>query len=178
MIYLFDCVVEVYGQICYEVLVGFKWVLFKMVEINVVIGGEFFGGLIVQGYIVGKDGVYVGILLVEMIVKWGKKFLQIYVDIEECYGWLEMVEDDFFFVFEDKEYFKRCIYQDKDLFDFGLEVDYISDMDGVKVYFVNGGWIIVWFFGIEFFLWVFCEMFVVQMVCECIDKVVKYYYFE
>ena len=176
--HLLDRVAEAHGQTCYEVPVGFKWVSSKMAETNAVIGGESSGGLTVQGHIAGKDGVYAGTLLVEMIAKRGKKLSQIYADIEERYGRLEMVEDDFSFAPEDKEYLKRRIYQDKDLPDFGLEVDHISDMDGVKVYFANGGWIIVRFSGTEPLLRVFCEMPVAQMARECIDKVVKHYHFE
>ena len=49
---------------------------------------------------------------------------------------------------------------------------------GVKVYFANGGCIIVRFSGTEPLLRVFCEMPVAQMARECIDKVVKHYHFE
>ena len=175
---LLDRVAEAHGQTCYEVPVGFKWVSSKMAETNAVIGGESSGGLTVQGHIAGKDGVYAGTLLVEMIAKRGKKLSQIYADIEERYGRLEMVEDDFSFAPEDKDRLKQRIYQDKDLPDFSLGVDHISDMDGVKVYFVNGGWIIVRFSGTEPLLRVFCEMPVAEMARECIDKVVKHYHFE
>ena len=176
--HLLDRVAEAHGQTCYEVPVGFKWVSSKMAETSAIIGGESSGGLTVKGHIAGKDGIYAGTLLVEMIAKRGKKLSQIYADIEERYGRLEMVEDDFSFAPEDKDRLKQRIYQDKDLPDFSLEVDHISDMDGVKVYFVNGGWIIVRFSGTEPLLRVFCEMPVAQMARECIDKVVKHYHFE
>ena len=176
--HLLDRVAEAHGQTCYEVPVGFKWVSSKMAETSAIIGGESSGGLTVKGHIAGKDGIYAGTLLVEMIAKRGKKLSQIYADIEERYGRLEMVEDDFSFAPEDKDRLKQRIYQDKDLPDFSLEVDHISDMDGVKVYFVNGGWIIVRFSGTEPLLRVFCEMPVAEMARECIDKVVKHYHFE
>ena len=176
--HLLDRVAEAHGQTCYEVPVGFKWVSSKMAETGAVIGGESSGGLTVKGHIAGKDGVYAGTLLVEMIAKRGKKLSQIYADIEERYGRLEMVEDDFSFASEDKEALKKRIYEEKDLPDFGLEIDHISDMDGVKVYFANGGWIIVRFSGTEPLLRVFCEMPDAEMARACIDEVVEHYQFE
>ena len=39
-----------------------------------------------------------------------------------------------------------------------LEIDKISYLDGCKVYFKNGGWIIARFSGTEPLLRIFCEM--------------------
>ena len=38
------------------------------------------------------------------------------------------------------------------------EVDHVSYLDGCKVYFKNGGWIIARFSGTEPLLRIFCEM--------------------
>ncbi|WP_130866511.1 phosphoglucomutase/phosphomannomutase family protein [Acidipropionibacterium timonense] len=173
--HLLDRVAEAHGQRCYEVPVGFKWISSKMAETDAVIGGESSGGLTVKGHIQGKDGVYAASLLVEMIARKGRSLSQIYADIEERYGRLEMVEDDFGFTPERKAELTQQIHVDKDLPDFGLEVDHVSDLDGVKVYFRNGGWVIVRFSGTEPLLRVFAEMPEAAMAQECIDKVVAKY---
>lgn len=173
--HLLDRVAEAHGQTCHEVPVGFKWVSAKMAETGAVIGGESSGGLTVKGHIAGKDGVYAGTLLVEMIAKRGKKLSEIYADIEQRYGRLEMVEDDFSFDPADKAALRTRIYEDKDLPDFGLDVERVGDMDGVKVYFANGGWLIIRFSGTEPLLRVFCEMPDARTARDCIDKVVAHY---
>ncbi|AZZ41047.1 phosphonomutase [Acidipropionibacterium jensenii] len=173
--HLLDRVAEAHGQKCYEVPVGFKWVSSKMAETGAVIGGESSGGLTVKGHISGKDGVYAGTLLVEMIARRGKPLSQIYADIVERYGSFEMVEDDFSFAPEAKEGLRRRIYVDKDLPAFDLAVDHVSDMDGIKVYFSNGGWLIVRFSGTEPLLRVFCEMPDAALAQRCVDAVVDKY---
>lgn len=173
--HLLDRVAEAHGQKCYEVPVGFKWVSSKMAETGAVIGGESSGGLTVKGHISGKDGVYAGTLLVEMIARKGKPLSQIYADIVERYGSLEMVEDDFSFDPAVKEALKQRIYVDQDLPEFEVPVDHISDMDGIKVYFDNGGWLIVRFSGTEPLLRVFCEMPDADLARRCIDAVVAEY---
>lgn len=173
--HLLDRVAEAHGQKCYEVPVGFKWVSSKMAETGAVIGGESSGGLTVKGHISGKDGVYAGTLLVEMIARRGKPLSQIYADIEKRYGHLEMIEDGFSFAPEAKEGLKKRIYVDQDLPAFDFEIDHISHMDGVKVYFRNGGWIIVRFSGTEPLLRVFCEMPDASSAQRCIDAVVAKY---
>lgn len=67
--HLLDRIAEDFGETCYEVPVGFKYVSAKMVETGAIIGGESSGGLTVRGHIQGKDGIYAAALLVEAIAK-------------------------------------------------------------------------------------------------------------
>ena len=50
------------------------------------------------------------------------------------------------------------IYVRRELPALPFEVDHIGDLDGIKVYFRNGGWVIARFSGTEPLLRVFCEM--------------------
>lgn len=101
--HMLDRVAESFGQKCYEVPVGFKYISSKMEETDAIIGGESSGGLTVKGHINGKDGVYAAMLLVEMIAVTGKKISQIARDIEEEYGSIYMEERDYKFTPERKE---------------------------------------------------------------------------
>ena len=56
--HLLDRLARSFGQTCYEVPVGFKWISSKMDETGAIIGGESSGGLTVKGHISGKDGIY------------------------------------------------------------------------------------------------------------------------
>ena len=156
--HMLDKVAERFGEKCYEVPVGFKWVSAKMTETNAIIGGESSGGLTVKGHINGKDGVYAAALLVEMIAVTGKKLSQIYKDIEDECGQIFMEERDYRFSHEKKIEMTKTLLEDKKVPELPFEIDHISYMDGCKVYFANGGWVVARFSGTEPLLRIFCEM--------------------
>jgi len=156
--HLLDRIADDFNEICYEVPVGFKNVSSKMIETNAIIGGESSGGLTVRGHIQGKDGIYAAALLVEMIASTGRKLSEIYREITDRYGVFEMEEADFTFSLERKDEITQTLFKDKLLPDFTGEIEKVSYMDGCKVYFKSGGWIITRFSGTEPLLRIFCEM--------------------
>lgn len=156
--HMLDKVAENFGEKCYEVPVGFKYISAKMQETDAVIGGESSGGLTVRGHIKGKDGIYAAALLVEMIAVTGKKLSEIYGDIEAECGSIFMEERDYKFNQEKKECIYKQLMEDKDLPELPFEIEKVSYLDGCKVYFKNGGWIIARFSGTEPLLRIFCEM--------------------
>ena len=156
--HLLDAISSNFGQSCYEVPVGFKYVSAKMLETDALIGGESSGGLTVKGHIHGKDGIYAAALLVEMIAVSGKSLSALWQEIEEKYGRYEMAECDFTFSKARKMEIRRLLMEEKHLPDFGLPIERISYEDGCKVYFRSGGWIIARFSGTEPLIRIFCEM--------------------
>lgn len=153
-----DMVAESFGEKCYEVPVGFKYISSKMYETNALIGGESSGGLTVRGHINGKDGIYAAILLIEMIAVTGKKLSDIIRDLEAEYGTIDMEERDYTFSMEKKEEIVQILFVDKYLPELPFEIEKVSYLDGCKVYFKNGGWIVARFSGTEPLLRIFCEM--------------------
>ncbi|MDR1642612.1 MAG: phosphoglucomutase/phosphomannomutase family protein [Clostridiales bacterium] len=156
--HMLDRIAAKFGEACYEVPVGFKYISSKMAETNSVIGGESSGGLTVRGHIQGKDGIYAAALLVEMIAVTGRKLSEIYKDIESEFGSFEMEESNLSFSVERKAQVMNTLLEEKLLPDFPLEIEKVSYMDGCKVYFKNGGWIIGRFSGTEPLMRIFCEM--------------------
>lgn len=153
-----DRMAEEFGETCYEVPVGFKHISAKMQEMDAIIGGESSGGLTVRGHIHGKDGIYAASLLVEMIAVTGKKLSELAREIDEKYGTTFMSETSLRFAAARKAELTKLLYEDRLIPDFGIPVDHVSYLDGCKVYFQNGGWIIARFSGTEPLLRVFCEM--------------------
>lgn len=154
-----DAIAEKYGEVCYEVPVGFKHISSKMRETGAILGGESSGGLTVVGHINGKDGVYAAALLIEMLAVTGKKLSELIRMVEEECGTLYMVEDSYSFTEQVKQSLMKRLFEDKDLPNMQpYEVKRISYEDGCKVYFTNGGWIIARFSGTEPLLRIFCEM--------------------
>ena len=156
--HMLDKVAARFGEKCYEVPVGFKYVSAKMAETDALIGGESSGGLTVRGHINGKDGIYAAMLLIEMIALTGRNISQIYREIEAECGSIYMEERSLSFTPEKKQYLYDLLFEKHVLPRLPFEADHISHMDGVKVYFKNGGWVIARFSGTEPLLRVFCEM--------------------
>ncbi len=153
-----DRMAESYGQVCYEVPVGFKHISSKMQETGAIIGGESSGGLTVMGHINGKDGIYAASLLVEMIAVTGKKLSELMREIGEEYGETFMAEHSYRFTYEKKEELMRILFEEKKIPEFDLSIERISYLDGCKVYFADGTWIIARFSGTEPLIRIFCEM--------------------
>lgn len=156
--HMLDRMAEAFGEVCYEVPVGFKHISSKMQESGAIIGGESSGGLTVRGHINGKDGIYAASLLVEMIAVTGKRLSELIAEIHEKYGNAYMEERSYQFAVERKEELKKILFQDKLLPEFDLTIEKVSYLDGCKVYFQNGGWISARFSGTEPLLRIFCEM--------------------
>lgn len=172
--HMLDKVAERFGEKCYEVPVGFKYISAKMTETDAIIGGESSGGLTVKGHISGKDGVYAAALLVEMIAKTGKKLSQIYSDIEAECGQIHMEERDYKFTQEKKAAMQHLLMEEKKLPELPYAIDHVSYLDGSKVYFENGGWVIARFSGTEPLLRIFCEMSDAEQAKEVVDLYEKF----
>lgn len=160
--HLLDRIAEAYGCTCHEVPVGFKHISSKMEETNALIGGESSGGLTIRGHIKGKDGIFASTLLVEMICVTELKLSEMLDEIYNKYGKTVMHEYDTKFTEEKKKELMDLLFTQKKLPDFenvlNFEIDRISYLDGVKVYFKNGGWVIIRFSGTEPLIRVFSEM--------------------
>lgn len=166
---LLDDVAEMFGETCYEVPVGFKWVSGKMRETDAIIGGESSGGLTVRGHISGKDGIYAAMLLVEMIAVVGKPMSQIYDEITGQFPPHYMAETDFAFDPERKPEILKTLMEDRLLPEFSETVVRASYADGCKVYFEDG-WIIARFSGTEPLLRIFCELPDQERAEHCCDE--------
>ena len=146
--HLLDRVAEKFGQTCYEVPVGFKWISAKMAETDAIIGGESSGGLAVRGHISGKDGIYAASLLVEMLAVTEKSISEIYREITDTVGTLVYREADFRMTPARKSELQELLFE-KNLLPSMEHVCRINREDGVKLYFEDGSWVICRFSGTE-----------------------------
>ena len=155
--HLLDRIAEDFGETCYEVPVGFKYISGKMAATGAIIGGESSGGLTVRGHIPGKDGIYAAALLIEMLATTGKSLSALWAEIETRYGRYEMTEHAFRFTQEKRAAIHKTLVEDKLLPVFGKAISQVSYLDGCKVYFQDGSWIIARFSGTEPLLRILCE---------------------
>jgi phosphomannomutase len=69
-----------------EVPVGFKHVVKLMLEGDVLIGGEESGGIGVKGYLPERDGLFNGLLLLEVLARRRQSLTTLLRDLEQRYG--------------------------------------------------------------------------------------------
>lgn len=155
--HLLDAIAEDAGEKCYEVPVGFKHISSKMAETDAVIGGESSGGLTIRGHIKGKDGIFAAALLVEMICVTGKRLGEMLKELEEKFGSFYMEEANLSFHPKEKDRLIHLLFEEKKLPEFHEEIREVSYLDGVKVYFKDGSWIIARFSGTEPLIRIFAE---------------------
>ena len=155
--HMLDAIAKDLGEECYEVPVGFKYISSKICETDAILGGESSGGLTVRGHINGKDSIYAATLFVEMLCKTGMTATEMMKMLREKYGNYEMVESNVRFEPSYKAVITKIVFEDKQLPDFGREIERVSYEDGCKVYFKDGGFIICRFSGTEPLLRIFAE---------------------
>lgn len=77
---------EKYGLEIDTTPIGFKYVAEKIITGDVLVGGEESGGLAVKGHIPERDGIYIGLLIAEMMVKSGKPLSKLVQDLFDEFG--------------------------------------------------------------------------------------------
>lgn len=154
--HMLDKIAESFGEKCYEVPVGFKYISSKIDEVDAVLGGESSGGLTVRGHIHGKDSVYAASLFAEMVSVTGKSPSELLDELKKEFGSYVLVEDDMRFVPEIKPIVQKTLMEDKLLPEFKDEITRVNYEDGCKVYFEDG-FVICRFSGTEPLLRIFAE---------------------
>ena len=153
-----DRIAAAYGQACYEVPVGFKYVSAKMAETGAFLGGEGSGGLTVAGHINGKDAIYAATLLVETIAKTGKKLSELAREVREKFGDFVLEESNLTFPADRKEELTRRIYREHELPSLPEKPVRVSYQDGCKLWFADDSWLLIRFSGTEPLLRIFAEV--------------------
>ncbi len=170
--HMLDKVAESFGEKCYEVPVGFKYISSKLDEVDAVLGGESSGGLTVRGHIYGKDSIYATALFIEMVCAIGKTPQAIWKELSERYGNYSMVEDNLSFEPADKERIHRLLMIEKKLPVFeGKEIVRANYEDGCKIYFEDDSFVICRFSGTEPLLRIFAESRDTESAQKLIDTV-------
>jgi phosphomannomutase len=66
--------------------VGFKYISQKMMEEDVLVGGEESGGIAVKGHIPERDGIWDGLVIMEFMAKTGKTLQQLIQEVYDITG--------------------------------------------------------------------------------------------
>ncbi|MGA7910902.1 MAG: phosphoglucomutase/phosphomannomutase family protein [Candidatus Dormiibacterota bacterium] len=150
-----------FGCRVYEVPVGFKNIAPKMIESEAVLGGEESGGFAVRGHIPERDGILVGLLFADMMVKSGKPISQILADLEQRVGPHAYARHDIHLTREtydaDRKRILETLENNEPQEVAGVRVQRVRADDGFKFYLEDGSWVLLRASGTEPLIRVYSE---------------------
>jgi len=142
-----------FGATVYEVPVGFKNVAPKMMETDAVLGGEESGGFAIKGHIPERDGILIGLLFADMIVKLGQPLSQILAGLEKRVGPHSYARHDIHLNRETYDQDRKRILHTLETHEpsevAGIKVERIRSDDGFKFYLADGSWVLLRASGTE-----------------------------
>jgi phosphomannomutase len=137
--------------------IGFKYICTHMVEDDVLIGAEESGGIAIKGHIPERDGIWMGLALMEYCLKMGKTIKELIEDVYEITGSFAVERYDLHLEESKKvaiiERAKSGSYEH-----FGAyKIESIEDTDGFKFRLNTGSWVMIRPSGTEPVLRVYAE---------------------
>jgi phosphomannomutase len=146
-----------FGRTLHETPIGFKYICELMLEQNILIGGEESGGIGTNLYIPERDATVSALLLAELMAWHGKSLGELLAVLTAEFGEYHYGRVDLDLKPGQKE--KAIAHFSNRKLSSILEfaVVHREDMDGIKLYLSDGGWVMVRASGTENLLRVYCE---------------------
>jgi alpha-D-glucose phosphate-specific phosphoglucomutase len=154
---LIDKIAAKFGRILHEVPIGFKYICELMLERNILAGGEESGGFGTSLYLPERDATVSALFLAELMAWHGKTLGQLLAALHSEFGEYHYGRVDLDVQPEQKQ--KAIAYLSDSAFTHLLEWPTVrrENMDGVKVYLGDIGWVMVRASGTENLLRVYSE---------------------
>ncbi|HWZ25346.1 MAG TPA: phosphoglucomutase/phosphomannomutase family protein [Verrucomicrobiae bacterium] len=154
---LIDKIAARFGRTLHEVPIGFKYICELMLERNILAGGEESGGFGTSLYLPERDATVSALFLAELMAWHGKTLGQLLAALHSEFGEYHYGRVDLDVQPEQKQ--KAIAYFSDSSFTHILEwpVTRRENMDGIKVYLGDVGWVMVRASGTETLLRVYSE---------------------
>ncbi|PYT15324.1 MAG: hypothetical protein DMF51_06895 [Acidobacteria bacterium] len=146
-----------FGLPFFDLPVGFKHIARLMLEQDILIGGEESGGIGVKRYLPERDGILIGLLLLEMLTTGDRKLSRRVARLEKEFGRYAYRRVDLPMPVESARVAVARIKEDPPSRLDTLAVEAIDTLDGVRLLFGDHGWILFRGSGTEPILRVYCE---------------------
>lgn len=148
---------EQYGLEQETTKIGFKYICDIMIADDVLIGGEESGGIAIKGHIPERDGIWMGMVIWEYMMKTGKSLDELIEDIYEKVGSFAVERYDL----KIDEALKQSIVEhckNRSYTQFGsYQIESVEDLDGYKFHLGNEEWVMIRPSGTEPVLRVYAE---------------------
>ncbi|CAN5272881.1 phosphoglucomutase/phosphomannomutase family protein [soil metagenome] len=162
---------ETYGLPIEVTPIGFKYIAELIVNGDVIAGGEESGGLSVKGHLPERDGIYIGLLMTEMMVKSGRHLSELVQELFDEFG--------------EHAYYRNDLHTEESkklaMIDYckagkltsiaGRKVDDWQFMDGIKQILDDGSWLLVRPSGTEPVLRIYAEAATAKQAKALVDDV-------
>ena len=137
--------------------IGFKYICEYMVTDDVLIGAEESGGIAIKGHIPERDGIWMGLVLMEYAAKTGKTVSQLIDAVYEKVGSFDVERYDLHLNNESKkDIINKC--QENSYNSFGsYKIIRTESVDGFKFHLEDGSWVMIRPSGTEPVLRVYAE---------------------
>ncbi len=144
---IIDKMCTAYGLTLHETAIGFKHLCRLMTERDILIAAEESGGLGVKGHLPERDGIYIGLLLCEVMAVRRRKLSELVGEVMAEFGWHHFDRYDAHLTEKEK---KRvlALYKKGVRSLAGQPVKRVETKDGFKL-FVETGWVLVRASGTE-----------------------------
>lgn len=154
---LIELIAKKYNLKLYETPVGFKYVCSLMLKKDILIGGEESGGIGVKNYIPERDGMLLGILLLEMMGCRNKTMDRIIKDVEKEYGRFYYDRIDMDYSEEKRVKLMELLKNNPPKELLGSKIKEIKTDDGVKLIAEDNSWLILRPSGTEPIIRIYAE---------------------
>jgi phosphomannomutase len=153
---MLDRMAEAYDIDIETTPIGFKYVGPKMIEGDVLVGGEESGGMGVKTHIPERDGLYIGLLVVEMMVKRERTLSGLVRELMDEFGPHYQSRQDLHTTEARKQKVLRVLREEGFAAVNGKAVTATETLDGFK-FRVDGGWLMFRASGTEPVLRIYSE---------------------
>jgi phosphoglucomutase len=137
-----DALAKKFGVPLYETPVGFKYIGELLLEGKILLGGEESAGLTVEGHVPEKDGILADLMTAEMVGATGKSLARLSADLEKEIGPFRTARVDLAMTpAAQKALAARKLSPPSAVA--GRRVASVNQIDGLKLIFEDGSWILI-----------------------------------
>lgn len=155
------------------VKVGFKYICDVMINEDVLLGGEESGGIAIKGHIPERDGIWIGLTIIEYMARAGKTLDELVKEVVKITGKFAYKRIDLHLTEAIKQQvLKNCV--ENKYTSFGkYKVQRVETIDGFKFFFGEDTWLMLRASGTEPVLRTYAEAPTVSMVDDILAEAGK-----
>lgn len=155
---MLDRLGEVYGVDVIETGVGMKYVAPKMLEVGAMMGGEESGGYVIGRHMPERDGIYSGLMFLDLMVRTGKSPTELVDQLFKVLGReYHYARWDLRFPSASRGEIAKRVADFKPTALDGSNVIDLLTQDGHKLKLADGSWLLIRFSGTEPLLRIYTE---------------------